>query len=136
MANISSYMALNTMNWWMNAAASATRPAAWGVGLSLGVPTSVSGSEITLSSSNYSRQSGLFQNPAVVAGGVATVTNTAAITYSNLSVGSFTGVQIWDTVLSNNSGNMLWYGLLSVARTTQAADSLVFASGALTASLT
>lgn len=136
MANISSYMELATMNWWMNTAGAATRPVAWGVGLSLGSPTSVSGSEITLSSSNYSRASGLFQNPAVVAAGVATVTNTAAITYSNLSVGSFSGVQIWDTVLSNNSGNMLWYGLLSVARITQAGDSLVFASGALTASLT
>jgi hypothetical protein len=135
MANISSYMALATMNWWMNGAGAATRPSNWGIGLSLGSPTSISGSEVTLSSSNYSRQSGLFQNPAVVAAGVATATNTAAITYSNLSVGSFSGVQVWDTVLSNNSGNMLWYGLLSVARTTQAGDSLVFASGALTAAL-
>jgi hypothetical protein len=67
---------------------------------------------------------------------VATVTNTAAITYSNLSVGTFSAAQVWDTVLSNNSGNMLWYGALSVARITQAGDSLVFASGALTASLT
>jgi hypothetical protein len=135
MANISSYMALNTMNWWMNTAAAATRPTAWGVGLSLGAPTSISGSEITLGSSNYTRQTVTFQSPAVVAAGVATVTNTAAVTYSNLSVGSFSGVQVWDTVLSNNSGSMLWYGLLSVARTTQAGDALVFASGALTASL-
>lgn len=135
MANISSYMELSTMNWWMNTAAAATRPVAWGAGLSFGVPTSVSGSEIAAGSSNYTRQSALFQNPAVVAAGVATVTNTAAITYSNLSVGTFSACQIWDTAAAA-AGNMLWYGPLSVARITQAGDSLVFASGALTASLT
>ena len=48
---------------------------------------------------------------------------------------SITGLQVWDTVLSLNSGNMLWYGTLTTARTVAIGDSLVIASGALTISL-
>jgi hypothetical protein len=48
---------------------------------------------------------------------------------------SITGLQVWDTILTLNSGNMLWYGNLTTARTVGIGDSLVIASGALTISL-
>ena len=48
---------------------------------------------------------------------------------------SITGIQVWDTQGSLNTGNMLWYGTLSVARTVASGDSLVLAIGALTCTL-
>jgi hypothetical protein len=48
---------------------------------------------------------------------------------------SITGIQIWDTVLTLNSGNMLYYGTLTTPRTVGVGDSLVIASAALTVSL-
>jgi hypothetical protein len=63
------------------------------------------------------------------------MSNTSAMSWANLSACSISGLQIWDTMLSNNSGNLLWYGLLAAPRTLSAGDALVIASGALTASL-
>lgn len=131
MANIAAY-AEKAMLDWVLGGATPTRPAAWGIGLSLGSPTSISGSEIT-TGSGYARQTGIF-GAAASPGGSAT--NGSAATFGPFSgAASVSGVQIWDTILTLNSGNMLWYGLLATARTIGVGDSLVMASGAMTISL-
>jgi hypothetical protein len=138
MANIGVVMQGRMLDWALGAPATApTRPTVYGVGLSLGSPTSTSASEITLGSSNYTRQTlgATAFPPSSTVASSAFVSNSNAATWSNLSAGSFSGIQIWDTVLSNNSGNMLFYGLLATARTTIASDALVLAAGALTVSL-
>lgn len=123
---------------WGFCGATPTRPVNYGLGLSLGSPTSVSGSEIAVGSSNITRQT-LGVSPGAWAAAStpassAFVTNNSAATFSNLSAGSFSGCQIWDTGSSTN-GSMLVNGLLATARTTLAGDSLVCAAGALTVSL-
>ena len=129
MANIASY-AQNLMLNFVNNAVAATRPTSWFAGLSLGVPTSVSGSELT-NNSGYTRQS------AQIAGATnGTQSNSVAMTFGPVSTAyAISGIQIWDTQQSNNTGNLLWYGTLSVARTLASGDSLVIAAGALTFTL-
>lgn len=134
MANISQYATKALLDWVMGGA-SPTRPTAWGVGLSLGSPTSVSGSEIT-TGSGYARQTANTFAAADTPTSSGTATNTTNMTFGPFSSAcSISGIQIWDTVLSLNSGNMLWYGLLTTARTLIAGDLLVVNSGALTVSL-
>lgn len=129
MANIGSY-AQNLMLNFVNNAVAVTRPTSWFAGLSLGAPTSVSGSELT-NNSGYTRQS------AQIAGATSgSQSNSVAMTFGPVSTAyAISGIQIWDTQGSNNTGNMLWYGLLSVARTLASGDSLVVAAGALTFTL-
>jgi hypothetical protein len=129
MANVASY-AENLMLNFVNNAVAATRPTSWFAGLSLGAPSSVSGSEMA-NNSGYTRQS------ASIAGATnGTQSNSVAMTFGPFSTAySITGIQIWDTQGSTNTGNMLWYGNLSVARTVASGDSLVLAIGALTCTL-
>ena len=131
MANVAAY-AEKAMLDWVLGGATPTRPSAWGLGLSLGSPTSTSGSEIT-TGSGYTRQTAGFA-AAASPGGSATM-NTAQTWGPFSSTCSISGLQVWDTVLSLNSGNMLWYGLLATARTLLAGDYVIMASGALTISL-
>jgi hypothetical protein len=138
MANIGQVAQGRMIDWILGAPAAApTRPSVYGVGLSLGSPTSTSASEVTLGSSNYTRQTlgATAFPPSSTVASSAFVSNSNAASFTNLSAGSFSGIQIWDSVLSNNSGNMLFYGLLATARTTIAGDALVLAAGALTVSL-
>jgi hypothetical protein len=125
------YAQSNILNYNLRGTVSA--PAAWGVSLSLGSPTSVSGSE--MSTSNIStRQTALFAAATTVAGS-AYCSNTSSMNWSSVSAASISGLAIWDTMLSNNSGNMLWYGLLAAPRTLSANDAIVIAVGALTCAL-
>jgi hypothetical protein len=101
--------------------------------LSLGSPTSVSGSEWT--GSGVTRQTVTF-GAAASPGGSAT--NTAAVTFGPVtSAASISGIQIWDTISGTtaNAGNLLWYGLLATVRTLVSGDSVVLASGAMTITL-
>jgi len=132
MANIATGMQTSLLNWALNNAA-VTRPTAWGIGLSLGSPTSTSASEIPVGSSNVTRQTGSFA-PATAVASSATCTNSNNVTFSNLSAGSFSGLDIFDTA-ATAGGGLLFYGLLTTPRTTLAGDALVIASGALTVSL-
>ena len=132
MANIAMYAQSNILNYNLRGTTTAA-PAAWGISLSLGSPTTVSGSE--MSTSNIStRQSGLFAAATTVAGS-AYCSNTSSAAWSSVSAASISGLVIWDTMLSNNSGNMLWYGTLAAPRTLSAGDALVVASAALTCTL-
>lgn len=130
MAGMAAYAAKAQLDWLLGGA-SPTRPAAWGVGLSGGVPSSTSGSEVG-TGSGWSRQTVGFAAAASPAGSAS---NTVAMTFgAGLTALSATGVQIWDT-LAATAGNMLMYGTLATARTLGVGDSLVFASGALVATL-
>lgn len=132
MANISQYASGNILHYITGSVTAPTRPPAAAVGLSLGAPTSVSGSEIPNTSGYSTRQTLLVSTPASSPAGSAFLSNTSAMSWANLSAASISGLQIWDTMLSNNSGNMLWYGNLAAPRTLSAGDALVIASGALT----
>jgi hypothetical protein len=133
MANISQYLTKAMLDWSLGGA-TPTRPGAWGIGLSLGSPTSVSGSEIT-TGSGYARQTGIFAAAGTPTSS-GTVTNASNMTFGPFSGAcSISGIQIWDTILTLNSGSLLYMGLLTTARTLIIGDSLVLASGALTVSL-
>jgi len=132
MAAVSAYAEKATLDWLLGGAVP-TRPSNWSIGLSLGVPSSTSGSEIT-TGSGYARQTLVMPAAASPAG---SVTNTASASFGPFSGGaSITGIQIWDTILTLNSGNMLLYGTLATARTVGVGDSLIINSGALTALMT
>src|SRR5262252_4665284 len=103
MANIGVGMTASMLNWVLGAPAAApTRPSVYGVGLSLGSPTSTSASEVTLGSSNYTRQTlgATAFPPATTVASSAYMSNSNAASFTNLSAGSWSGIQIWDTVLS------------------------------------
>jgi hypothetical protein len=74
MANIATY-AENFLLAYLLLGATATRPTAWGIGLSLASPTSVSGSEIA-SGTGIVRSSGQFSSA-----NINTFVNTVANTY-------------------------------------------------------
>jgi hypothetical protein len=130
MANISQYMQLNMLSWVLGG--SPTKPAAWGVGLSLGSPTSVSGSEIT-TTFGYTRQTvgwGAAGSPT----SSGTVSNATAITFGSFTtVATVSGIQVWDTASAGtpNIGSMLFEGLLAAVRTLSSGDSLVIPVGSL-----
>lgn len=130
MPNISAYAAKALLDWTLGGAA-ATQPSFRHVGLSLGTPTSVAGSEVQ-PASGYVRQTGLFGAAASPAGSAS---NTAAMTFGPFSSSNaIQGVQIWDTS-AFTAGNMLMYGTLSVARTVQPGDQIVFTAGSLITTL-
>lgn len=130
MAGYAAYASKASLDWLLGGA-TPTRPAAWGMGLSGGVPSSTSGSEVG-TGSGWSRQTAIFGAAASPAG---TASNATAMTFGTGATAlSCTGVQLWDT-LAATAGNMLMYGTLATARTLGVGDSLVFAVGAVIASL-
>ena len=132
MANISAYAEKAMLDWALGGA-SPTAPTTRAVGLSLGAPTSVSGSEMA-TASGYTRKTAGFGAAASPAG---SATLNTAITFGPfLTAYSISGLQVWDTLgVAVDAGNMLWEGLLATARTVASGDSLVIASGALTITL-
>lgn len=126
MANISAYLSKAVLDW-VNGGATPTRPGSRLAALSLGTPTSVSGSEVA-PNSGYLRQSALFDAAASPAGSNS---NTAAMTFGPFSSSNaIQGLVIYDTT-AFTAGNMLWYGTLLTARTVLPGDTLVVAAGAL-----
>lgn len=133
MANISAYAEKAMLDWVLGGAA-VTQPPTRAIGLSLGSPTSVSGSEMT--TLGYVRQTGGVTTPFGAANASGTAYNTVPFTFGTFNAaGSVSGIQIWDTPGSSNSGNMLWYGLLAAPRTVNSGDSIVIATSALTVTL-
>lgn len=126
MANIGAYGAKQMLDWVLGGAA-ATQPASRLAALSLGTPSSISGSEVN-TNSGYARQTTLFGAAASPAGSAS---NTAAMTFGPFSSSNaIQGLLIYDTI-SINSGNIWWYGTLLTARTVLPGDTLVVAAGAL-----
>lgn len=127
MANISAYAQKALLDWILGGAA-ATQPSSRLVGLSLGTPSSVSGSEVG-TGSGYARQTGLFGAAASPAGSAS---NTAAMTFGPFSSSNaIQGAIVADTI-SISSGNLLFYGTLQTARTVLPGDTLVIGAGSLT----
>jgi hypothetical protein len=130
MTGIAAYAAKAQIDW-LCGGAIPTRPATWGVGLSLGAPTSVAGSEVG-TGSGLSRVTCLFAAAVTPAGSAS---NSSAMTFGPaLSAASITGMVLYDTMAAT-AGNMLIFGNLATARTLGSGDSLVIAIGALTYSL-
>jgi hypothetical protein len=126
MAGISAYLEKAMLDFSLNVAA-VSRPVAWAMGLSLGVPSSISGSEIA-TGSGMTRQTLLMAAAASPAGSAS---NTNALTFGPIaSPATISGLQVWDTAAAAG-GNMLWYGTLTTARALNAGDSLVFSPGSL-----
>jgi hypothetical protein len=126
MAGIAAYLEKALLDFSLNAQV-VNRPVAWSMGLSLGVPSSVSGSEIA-TGSGITRQTLLMAAAASPAGSAS---NASALTFGPiLSSATLSGIQVWDTAAATG-GNMLWYGTLTTARALNAGDSVVFAPGAL-----
>lgn len=131
MAGISDYAEKALVDWLLGGA-TPTRPAAWGVGLSLGAPSASSGSEIA-TASGWTRQTVTFAAAASPAGSAS---NVNAITFGPaLTAAVFTGMQVWDTP-AVAAGNMLLYGNLATVRTLGVGDSLVIPAGSLTFAVT
>jgi hypothetical protein len=125
MAGISAYCGKVMLDYVCGGAAP-TRPAAWGVGLSVGTPNATTGSEIG-TGSGYARQNPGF---AAAASPADTVSNGNAMTYGPFSSGcTVQALQVWDTTAT--AGNMLFFGQLATARTLGAGDSLTINAGAL-----
>jgi len=126
MANIGAFGAQAQLDWVLGGA-TPTRPSSRLAALSLGTPTSISGSEVN-SNSGYIRQSALFGPAASPAGSAS---NTAAMTFGPFSSSNaIQGLLIYDTI-SINSGNIWWYGTLLTARTVLPGDTLIVAAGGL-----
>jgi hypothetical protein len=130
MAGIAAYMQKAMLDWSLGGAIP-TRPANWSVGLALGAPSSVSGSEIG-TGSGLSRATCPFPGASSPAGSAS---NSSAMTFGPaLSSAAITGIQVWDTTAAA-AGNMLYYGTLATARTLASGDSLVIAVGSLVITL-
>ena len=125
MAGISNY-AEKVMLDYMLGGATPTRPAAWGVGLSLGTPSASAGSEIA-TGSGYSKASGTFVAAASPAGSAS---NSNAMTFGPFSAGcTVQALGVYDTTATG--GNLLFFGQLATARTLGAGDSLIINAGQL-----
>ena len=131
MANIAQYASKALLDW-ICGGASPTQPTTRGIGLSLGVPSSISASEVG-AASGYTRQTVTF-GAAGTPTSSGTVTNANAMTFGPFSTAqSISGLVVADTLAAG--GNLLFYGTLTTARTVQPGDSLVIAVAALTITL-
>jgi hypothetical protein len=126
MANIGAYGAKQMLDWVLGGA-TATQPASRLLALSLGTPSSVSGSEHS-SNLGYARQTMLMGAAASPAGSAS---NTASIVFGPFSSSTaIQGALMYDTI-SIFSGNIFWYGTLLTARTVLPGDTLVVNAGSL-----
>jgi hypothetical protein len=117
---------------WVLGGATPTQPASRLAALSLGTPTSVSGSEVG-ANSGYARQTTLFGAAASPAGSAS---NTAAMTFGPFSSSAaIQGVVIYDTP-ALGAGNIWFGGTLLTARTVLPGDTIVVTPGSLIVVLT
>ena len=130
MANIGAAGAKLMLDW-MLGGATPTQPPNRFAALSLGTPSSVSGSEVG-TGSGYARQTALFGAANSPAGSASI---TAAMTFGPFSSScTIQGLLIYDT-LSISSGTEAFFGTLNTARTLLAGDTLFISAGNLTITL-
>ncbi len=117
------------LNWAMGSGA-ATRPTKWGVGLSLGTPSSTSGSEMTVA--GYTRQTCVFAAAGTPTSS-GTVSNSAAVLFTVNSACTIKGFAVWDTALTGtaNVGNLMAWGTLSASSVFASGDVASFSAGAI-----
>ncbi len=131
MANIGAAHGVSLLNFSLGGAP-ATAPTVWALGVGLTAPTSTNAWEMT-GGNGMTRQTVSFAS----AGSPANVsTNLVAATFGPISsAATVLGAHIWDT-LASGGGKNLWYNTLTTSRTMSIGDSLVFAAGALSISIT
>jgi len=83
------------------------------------------GTEVT--GGSYARQSVTFS-----AASAGSTSNSAAVSFTSMPAVTVTGIDIWG---SEATPVRRWFGNLSASRTTASGDTLSFAAGAITASL-
>lgn len=129
MANISAFYEKVLLDYSLTGA-TATRPTAWGLALSTAAPNATTFTEIG-TGSGYAAQTMPMSAAASPAG--SSINGTAA-TFGPFSTAcTVSGMALKDT--TTTGGNVIWYGTLATARTLGVGDSLVFAVGSLTITL-
>ncbi|GAA3878052.1 hypothetical protein GCM10022243_48430 [Saccharothrix violaceirubra] len=86
---------------------------------------SAAGTEV--SGGSYARQNVTFGSASA-----GSTSNTGAVTFTSMPAATVTHVDIYD---SNGTPRRAWYGALTASKTTASGDTLSFAIGALTISL-
>jgi hypothetical protein len=115
---------------WSLGGATPTQPTSRLAALSLGVPTSVNGSEVQ-PGSGYARQTALFGPAASPAGSAA---NIQPMTFGPFSSSAaIQGLVLYDAI---TGGNLVWFGTLLTAKTVNTGDLLVLEVGSLIVTLT
>jgi hypothetical protein len=128
-ANISAFYEKVLLDYSLTGA-TATRPTAWGLALSTVAPNATTFTEVG-TGSGYSAQTMPMSAASSPAG--SSINGTAA-TFGPFSTAcTISGMALKDTVATG--GNVIWYGTLATARTLGVGDSLVFAVGSLTITL-
>jgi hypothetical protein len=98
-----------------------------------GSTTGAAGSELA-SGSGITRATGAFSSVAA-----GTFVNTNAATFGPVNAaGTFSGIQVWNTLPASytaNAGSLLVFGSLQTPRTLQSGDSLVLSSAAMSITL-
>ncbi len=132
MAAVSAYLSKAILDWSLGGA-TPTQPGARWAGLAVGTPGPNNNAASEMGTlTGYSRLTALFGAANSPAG---TASITAAMTFGPFSsVGSALGCHLWDGSPVTSS-SMLFEGTLQTARTFGIGDSLVFAVGALTVTL-
>lgn len=113
---------------WLMTDESVTRPTSWYLALFTAAPND-SGGGTEVSGSGYSRQAVAF---TAASSGAVTNDDLVSFTADGGNWGSITHAAIFD---AGTSGNMLWHGALSSARTINDTDTLNFAAGEIDLSL-
>ena len=136
MAAIGAYLARLILNVTLKNTASNASAATLGLGLSLGTPTSVSMSEVG-TSSGYTPQSVTFSSVGA-SGTIAS--NANAMTFGPFSsaktiFGAFVKDTLSASASNGNKGNLYFFGTLSSSVVLAAGDTITWAAGALTISL-
>lgn len=131
MAAISTGASVAYLDWSLGGKA-ATTMSTRAVGLSLGVPSSVSASEMA-TGEGVTRQTVVYSS-AVAAGQSAGNSNVFSFGPFS-SARTVSGLQVWDHGTTGN-GTMWWYGTLATARTLGIGDTLVFSANSLVHTLT
>ena len=131
MANVSNFLGAQMLNWSLRGA-NPSQPAATYIGIGLSAPTSTSGNELT-TGSGMTRQTVAFGTASTSS---VLVTNNVAATLGPISAAAtIVGAVVYDLITAL-TGDLLYYGTLTTSRTMASGDSLVFAAGALQATIT
>jgi len=133
MANIGAYGGKALLDWSLLGVTPTRPPAIW-LGVSKSAPNSTNGLETSWPASQGNHRATV---SFAAAGSPANVaTNSLAATFGVMSaLTTIRGWSLWDTGSGITSGNMLWFGTLTTARVCSSGDTLVFAAGSLSISL-
>lgn len=123
MSALSNYAEKLLLDWLMTTG-SATRPTTWYVALYTAAPSD-SGGGTEVSGNGYSRQSVTF-DAGSTPGGTTQNNNTVSFTASGGNWGSVGWIGIFD---ASTSGNLLWHGAMTSAKTIEDGDTLEFSVG-------